>query len=470
MKYLFSLVLLFSVTLFYAQHNDSKALLKEATDGLILLNTNPEKALKQAKRIETQAQEIKAEEPELKAIQIQCEYYKIKNDFINMMEAAKRLSLQATQYKVPYYQVIAKRYLFESYLFTGLPESAFNELEEGREFVNKLDKKDSIQAIERTNFYIAYSNFYLLNEDYKNQLKYIRLAGRELQNLTDSDYKKKLLSIQYSNLASSFVKNMEMDSARHYAILSQQLHKENGRHEVKFNNLMVLGKVGLNTGNYEEALRYLKEAEEVTGYKNHLDIEVLFESTIKAYEKLGDENLARLYRAKQDSLKLVISQSQNRSLQNLLKEKKEGDSAWYLYLLLGSILVLLAIIFIFLRKNKLLAEQENRSTQFLEEFANNPSGEDFSKLLDLLKKNDPAFMFYFEKSFPSFSTRLLEINPQLSSSDIEFGALLKLKLSTKEIAKYIFRAPQTIRNKKHIIKNKLDIPKEIDIYEWFDKL
>lgn len=470
MKYLSSILLLFSITISFAQHNEQKSLFKEANHVLTLLTTDPEKAYKEAKNIEAQAQKIKAEEAELKAIQIQCEYHKIKNDFIKMMESAKKLSVQSTKYNTPYYQVIAKRYLFESYLFTGLPERAFNELQEGKEFVNKLDKKDSLNVIERSNFYIAYSNFYLLNKDYKNQLKYTKLSGIELKNLSDSDYKKKVLSIHYSNLASSFIKNKEMDSARFYATLSQKLHKVDGRHEVKFNNLMVLGKVAMSKADYEEALHYFKEAEGVTGYKNHLDIEFLFANMVEAYEQMGEEKFARVYQMKQDSLKLIISQSQNKSLHNLLEEKKEGDTGWYLYTLSISIFVLIAILFVAFRKRKVLADQENRSIKFLEESANKPSGEDFSKLLDLLKENDPAFMLYFEKYFPHFSTRLLDMNPKLSASDIEFCALLKLKLSTKEIAQYIFRAPQTIRNKKYIIKNRLDIPKDIDVYEWFDNL
>ena len=435
MKYLLSILLLFFTIICIAQKKEGVSLLEDAVHNLALLNTEPEIAFAQAKRIESEAKKIRAEEAELKAIQIQCEYYKIKTDFIKMMESAKKLSEQATKFNAPYYQVIAKRYLFESYLFTGLPERAFQELEEGKEFVKKLDGRDSLNVIERSNYYTAYSNFYLLNEDYKNQLKYAKLSGLELKDLPDSDYKRRVMAIHYSNLASSFIKNEVMDSASFYARLSQKTQVENGRREVKFNNLMVLGKVGMNGANYEEALHYFNEAEGVGGYKHHLDIELLFENMEKAYEQLGDENSARIYSAKQDSLKLVVSQSQNRSLHNLLKEKKEGGATWYLYLLLFFLFVLIAIIFLVVRKNRVLAEQETKSTQVLEEFAKNPSGEDFSKLLELVKANDPAFMVYFEKAFPEFSKKLLDVNPKLSPSDIEFCALLKLKLSTKEIVK-----------------------------------
>src|SRR5690606_18525344 len=276
MKYLFSVLLLFSVTISFAQHNEQKSLLKEANDALTLLPTDPEKIYKEAKIIETRAQEIKAGEAELKAIQIQYEYYKIKNDFINMMKSSKKISVKATKYKALYYQVIAKRYLFESYLFTDLPERAFNELQEGMELANKLDKKDPLNTKERFNFYIAYANFYLLNEDHKNQLKYIKLGGTELQNLVDSEYKKRVLPIHYSNLASSFIQNKEMDSARFYATLSQKLLKVDGSQKVKFNNLMVLGKAEMNSGDYKQALGYLRKAERTIGQENHLNIELLF--------------------------------------------------------------------------------------------------------------------------------------------------------------------------------------------------
>jgi|SRR5690554_2443755 len=471
MKSLFSILILVSTTFFIVQEKEDRPLLKEAKNSFELLNSNSEKAYEEAKNIEIRSKKAKAPEAELKAIQTQCEYFKIQTDFIKMMESAKRLSVRAKQFNKPFYQLIARRYLFESYLFTGLPESAFIELEKGRDIVNKLDRNDSAQTIERVNFYIAYSNYYLLDEDFKNQLKYIRLAGNELKSLSESEYKDRLLSIQYSNLASSFFRNKEMDSAWYFASVSQKLNSRNPHREVRFHNLMVLGKVSLDKENFDEALFFFSEAEEVSGYKNHFDTEVLFESLGETHKHLGNRNLARLYKRKQDSIKLIVSQSQNKSLHNLLKEKKDRKTSSFLYFFLSIIFVILMVILFFvIKKNKLLAEQEKKNTQFLEEFSKNPSREDYSKLIDLLKSNDPAFMFYFEKTFPDFSEKLLNVNLELSNLDIEFCALLKLKIATKDIAQYTFRAPQTVRNKKYIIKKKLKIPKDIDIYQWFDSL
>jgi DNA-binding CsgD family transcriptional regulator len=76
-------------------------------------------------------------------------------------------------------------------------------------------------------------------------------------------------------------------------------------------------------------------------------------------------------------------------------------------------------------------------------------------------------LFAFEQAHPEFSLRLLEINPQLSKPEIEFCALLKLNLSTKEIARLKFIETRTVQNKKYRIRKRLNIPGSNDIYNWF---
>lgn len=464
------LFLFFGVFLSGQEAIAQKELIQKANEIFELLDKDPKNAFKQAKIIENEAQKLNVKEAELKAINIKCGYYRIENDFEKMMEAGKLLSKKSSIYKMPYYQVIAKRLLFESYLFSGLPKRAFQELEDGRKLLNKLDEKETQNIIEKTNFFIAYSNYYLLKEDYKNQLKYIKAAGEELEKLPEEDYSQKLLCVHYSNLAASYNKNNEKDSAKYYAKLSQSKGEKYNINELRFNNLVVLGDVGMSESKYEEALNYYKEAEKLGGYKNHLDIEVLYDNIILANKNLEREDNVKIYTTKKDSLKLTISENQNKSLHKLLNEKEQSDTVQFKYIVL--ILFVLIIIFtiFFIRRNRILLQQEKISDLYLDEVSNFPSGEDYSRLLNLLKDNDPAFMIYFEEAFPRFGSELKKINPKISDSELEFCALLKLKIPTKEIAQYKFRAPQTIRNKKYIIRNKLHIPKDKDIYEWFDEL
>lgn len=92
------------------------------------------------------------------------------------------------------------------------------------------------------------------------------------------------------------------------------------------------------------------------------------------------------------------------------------------------------------------------------------------KLIELVKENNPAFLMYFEEVYPGFSDKLLKINPKINQTELEFCALLKLKMPTKEIAKYKFIAPKTVQNKRYLIRKKLNIPQAIDTYQWFEEL
>ena len=66
MKYLFSLLILFSVTISFAQSNKQKALLKEVNQAFVLLGADSEKAYEESKHIEIRARKTKDEEAELK--------------------------------------------------------------------------------------------------------------------------------------------------------------------------------------------------------------------------------------------------------------------------------------------------------------------------------------------------------------------------------------------------------------------
>ncbi len=458
-------------TFLFPQETDAQNnLLKRANENFKLISKNPDKAFKEAEKIKKEAQKIKAEEAELRTIVTKCEYFGKKNDFENMMMMARVLDKKSKKYNFPIYEVIAKRFLFESYLFTGLPDEALRVLKEGRYPLGKLDDTDTLNILERSNFFIAYSNYYLIKEDYKHQLSYIKLAGKEIEKLPKGDYYQNLIYVHYSNLATSYNKNNESDSAKHYAKLSQSLEKNIIRNDVTFNNWKVLGDAGMHEKNYKVALDFYKKAEKVKGFKNHIDVEELYSNIIRAYKKTGINDSARVYQAKKDSLQLTISENRNKSLHLLLNEKEEPKSKLLLYVLLILAGATATIAFFIIRKKKILKQQEKISQEYLEQTSNNLSGEDYSKLLKALKQNDPAFMIYFENTFPKFTSNLQQINPEITSSEIEFCSLLKLKTPTKEIAKYKFVEPKTVRNRKYLIRKKLNIPKEIDIYQWFDSL
>lgn len=261
----------------------------------------------------------------------------------------------------------------------------------------------------------------------------------------------------------------ESDSAYYYVNLSQSINDHYNRSEVDFNNLFVLGEIAKRKKDYMSALKYFTKADTLEGYKNHFNLDHLYNNMIEIFGRLEMADSLKIYQHKKDSLNLNISQSQNRSLYKLLNERISNDDKKYLYFSLVLILGMGISLFFIIRKNNTLKKQEKISQEYLK-ISKKPTGEDYSRLIEMLKNNDLAFMAYFEKIFPDFTSKILQIYPEAIQSEIEFFALLKLKISTNDIAKYKNIEPKTVRNKKYTTRKQLKIPKGVDIYQWFNSL
>ncbi|MFA7686898.1 MAG: hypothetical protein WCY25_03425 [Moheibacter sp.] len=463
-----SLFFFLGISMLFSQETTAqKGLLKRANKNYGLLSTNPKKAFIEAGKIEKEAQQINAKEAELRAIEIKYAYYEIENDFTNMIVFSKYLFQKAQSYKMPVYQTIAKIHLADTYLYNKISEKALQELNEATEISISIRENDSLGILAKSNLFIAFSDYYSLNGECDKVIEYIQKSIAENVKISNDTARQKLQYVNYANLASAFM-SINHDSAEYYAKLSLSISDTYERDDVELLNLSILGEISKNKEDYEKALSYFKEAEKLKGHKHPINYRNLYSNIIELYKELNDYQNVKVYKAKRDSLKLNISEKQNIFLHKLLNEKKEGKTNIYIYIL--SILLLFMLIFILLiiRKNRILSQQEKTSQKYLEEVVKDPKGEDYSKLLKALREKDPAFMFYFDETFPEFSSRLLEINPKITQAEIEFCTLLKLKIQSKDIAKYKNLAYKTAQNKKYIIRKKLNIPKHIDLYQWFE--
>jgi len=466
-KYLLLVFLFYNPLLFSQQlSNNVENLMKKLIENKKLMDEDSERAFKEVKKIENEAQRINANEVELRAIEIQFLYHQNNNDFEKMLITARFLYQKADNYKFYPYQIIAKRHLFEAYAFSDLVDKAFFELEQGIELIKKSNEKDSLNIAVKLDLLIAYSNYYLLKEEYQNQLKYLKLCRNEIEKIPQSNYKNRVLSIYYLYLAGAHNNLNELDSAKYYVKLSQ-LEGSYNSNNISHHRFLVLGGVAMKEEKYKEALFYYKKAENTESYKNHLNISSLYDDIIQIYQKFDYKDSIKLYQTKRDSLKLTVSENQNKSLHKLLNEKKENIIASYLYILVLLLLLMMIFMVIVIQKNKKLEQQEKISQQYLKAFSKNQT-KNYSELLKMLEKADPAFMNYFDEAFPTFSKKILDINSKIIQSEIEFCALLKLKISTKDIARYKYITPKTVQNKKYLVRKKLNIPVEVDIYQWFD--
>lgn len=115
------------------------------------------------------------------------------------------------------------------------------------------------------------------------------------------------------------------------------------------------------------------------------------------------------------------------------------------------------------RKEKVLVkyyiEKERLNAMIQKTDKINFSGE----LYDLAMSKNSLFITYFKSQFPDFFDKILNAAPNVISSELEICALLKLNLTTKEIATATNSTVRAIENKKYRIRRKLNISTETDI-------
>lgn len=432
-----------------------------------ILGKNPELYLENTQELKKRAIQLGDQRAELMALDANCTYSKVRNDFDQMLKYAKTLLTKAQEYKQITYEVMARKHLFEALIFSDLEEEAFNELQLGTKLAESLKEDQELDLLTLADIYIANSNYYSQQKDFQKQFEYIHIAGKYFKKIQNKSLKDRLLYIHHSNLAVVNYQLDREDSAVYFAELSLASEKNYDRDDIEFNNYSTIGNVAFKQENFEKALINFHLAEKITGYKNHLNTRLLYQNIIKSYERLNDTIAAKNYKNKLDSLELRITQSQKKSLQTLLKEEKTSNSSLQILhiIMAASLLVLIGIGLLFyrrFRKEKLNSNQEKSQSQI------NLSEEELNHLMEFLQNNDPTFLLYFDKKFGDFSSRLLAINPNLSSSELEICAMLKLKIPTKNMARYKYIAPKTVQNKKHLIRKKLNIPTNVDLYDWFN--
>jgi DNA-binding CsgD family transcriptional regulator len=84
-------------------------------------------------------------------------------------------------------------------------------------------------------------------------------------------------------------------------------------------------------------------------------------------------------------------------------------------------------------------------------------------LFELAICKNPLFLTYFKSQFPDYFDNLLRECPRLISAELEICALLKLNLSTKDIAVATNTTVRAIENKKYRIRRKFNLSSETDL-------
>ena len=204
-----------------------------------------------------------------------------------------------------------------------------------------------------------------------------------------------------------------------------------------------------------------------------------------SYKKLGNEKEYEKYKLRYLENLKIENEEKLSGVKTFVDEVKaqseeaikENRNKTFLIIVIGMV-ALSFLIFIFYSLRKISKKKKEKSIielQLVEkekkiENLENKISDLHSEVIELAQQNSPQFYSRFLDLYPEFEKNILELNPKISISEIQFCALLKLNFSSKDIANYTFTSIRTVQNKKYRIRNKFNIPKDLDTYVFFNKL
>lgn len=231
--------------------------------------------------------------------------------------------------------------------------------------------------------------------------------------------------------------------------------------------------------NYNRAIRESINSDYTGLLKN------LYPKVAKIYRDKKDVSNQNKFLEKTNSIKDSLESKQDIGLNTVKKSiyeiKNHNDMQiqenkkliFYIPFIIFVLSVLLYINFNLRKKKKLVKSNveklDNKSKNIIEkkDSAHKPPT---SYFINLLQDDDENFYLEFLENYPYFVEKLLNINPTLKSSDIEFCAYIKLNLDTKQIAQYKKMSVRAVEGKKYRIRKKLDIMPDDNMYIWISKL
>lgn len=399
---------------------------------------------------------------QLVLLERKCRYYYYLNQIDSLIKTAEELKQLAMHTNDTYALAMSNVYTSEAYSINLLYDKAINFLDIAYDNLEKDKSNEKRIFIARSNVLNSFANIYLNMGKPEEAIKKLK---QEVNNTKELKEISEIVTYQYinfSNIATAYTL-LNYDSAEYYALKSIDLKPAKLDDEkIMISNYRVLGKVYKERELFSKALSYYNMAMQIGGNAGkNLNLVEFYSDLVDLYEKMGRHDSAIIYDNKLKELEISSLQRKYNSLQMIINKTDDSKLQDRSYLLLYISIFLAALgffVFFFIFRKKRFAKKDIASPEL------------YNSLIGLIKNNDPAFMFTFEKVYPNFSSYLLKINPQLSKSEIEFCALLKLNLSSKEIANYKFIEPRTVQNKKYRLRKRLNIPSSIDIYVWFSPI
>ncbi|WP_213279053.1 helix-turn-helix transcriptional regulator [Chryseobacterium indologenes] len=284
-----------------------------------------------------------------------------------------------------------------------------------------------------------------------------------------------------------YSKNDLINTEKYLVQFAQDMKTEKDQSEF-IRYYILTGNIENKRKNYTKALENFEKATQAAKQAKIYPLQVkdIYSGKAESYLGLEDYKNQALYSAKAQKITDSILSVEKKVLNNVIAppdrknisntENSESNNNKLLIIIVISFISITSFVIYVVYKRKNYNKTTETFTDNKESSIQNDilpaksikdtNTEDLSELIQLAHNNDKSFHLKFSETFPAFNKQLLEINPQLSHSDLEYCALIKLKFNTKEISHYKNVTLNSVISKKYRIRKKLNISTEENMYSW----
>jgi len=286
-------------------------------------------------------------------------------------------------------------------------------------------------------------------------------------------------------LASVFFEQNKITEAEKYIAWYEELTKDVEKSPDYIALFILKGKIENKKENYTKAIEYFNKSIQLGNQYKILPSELKesYSGIAESYKGLKDYKNQAIHLDRAEKIEDSVSTLEKRGIEKVINpEKKEigkNKNSNLLVVIAGLVILTTVTFFFFIRRKKEIELSENEKQIFddvedhlnpqeLQQVMTNP--QELSHIINLAQNNDPAFYFKFSELFPEFNQKLLRISSQLTPSDLEYCAMMKLNFDTKQIATFKKTSVASVESRKYRIRKKLNIGNSDNIYTWLSKI
>ncbi|WP_138434613.1 tetratricopeptide repeat protein [Winogradskyella algicola] len=298
---------------------------------------------------------------------------------------------------------------------------------------------------------------------------------------------KSLIGLNYRHLGELYNKKGEYRKALRYMKDALQNAEETGTRKKKIGDLLEISKAYAGLGRYKKAYEY------------HVDYHKLHD------EILGEENIKKMneleiqYQAEKKEKELIIKENKIK----LIEEQRQRAETTQLFLIIslfGILSLAFAIVYGLrqkMKRNKIEREKLDNDLAFKEKEltthalhlahknevlldlkaqlkelkSESPNSRNYQKVINTINldinndNNWEQFRTYFEDVHTDFNSKVINSYPEVSNNDLRLMSLLKMNLSSKEIANILNISTEGVKKARYRLRKKLNLTSEDSLQE-----